>query len=200
MLQAIAIRRNHQGPTVRKPVWAPASTRPVPPGALVLGSTTDFEELFEPLYPDISTHLWLIEGARFATPPSWEESCDDALDRPCGPELDEYLRYRAAGSDDRDPEALWVALPGFVPRYARYLDDDWCQLAGVAGWSGDPHDLLRLAASEQVALWRLPMVEVWFRNVDAACWQVASRRAGLIERVVEWLAPRADLRIEALQL
>jgi len=199
-VQAIAIKRNHSGPTVRKPVWAAHVAQPIPPGALVLSSSSDFEEFFEPLYADISSHLWLIEGAKFAPPPTWEDSYDEVLDRPRGREIDEYFGYRAAVQDDHDPDALWVALSGFVPRYARYLCDDWCQLAGVAGWSGDLRDLLGLAEREQTALWRLPMVEVWFSNIDAAFWQLASRRAGLIDRVVDRLARRADVRIERLDL
>ncbi len=200
MVQAIKVSRNHHGPTVRKSIWAPAVNEPTPSGALVLSTASDFEEFFEPLYSEMSSYHWLIQGALFATPPVWEQSYDEVLDRPRGPEIDEYFAYQVEVTDRNHPDLLWVARPGFVPRYARYLVDDWCQLAGVAAWSGDAKDLLRLAEAEQIALWQLPMVEVWFKNVDAALWQFASKRAGLIERVAANLAQRADIRVEQFDL
>jgi len=200
MVQAITLRRNHAGPRVRKPVWAPAVNDSTPPGALVLSTGSDFEEFFEPLYSEISSYHWLIEGAQFSTPPAWERSHDKVLDRPRGPEIDEYFAYQVAAKDGNRPDWLWLARPGFVPRYAKYLVDDWCQIAGVTAWAGDAQALLRLADAEQVALWRLPMVEVWFQNVDAALWQFASKRSGLIERLAAHLAHRGDVRIEQLDL
>ena len=110
------------------------------------------------------------------------------------------VSYTVSVRDAESPGDLWLAKPGFVARYSRYLADDWCQLAGVRTWAGDPGQLLERAESEQVALWRLPEVEVWFQNVDAALWRFAAREPALVRRTTDHLSSRSDLRVSRLRL
>ena len=107
------------------------------------------------------------------------------------------MTWNVIGRAGRRP-TLWVAAAGFLPRYAKYLHDDWCQIAGVRAPVADPAALLRLAGAHQGDLRRMPGVEVYFENVDAAFWRFCANDPALLELIAAHLKSRSDVRIRAL--
>lgn len=161
-------------------------------------SRTDLDAFFGPVLPMLAGYAWVLEGALCRWPEDADEWYDQELDLPRGRQADAFFEYRQAVLQPESPWALWLALPGFLPRYGKYLVDDSCQIAGVPAPVSDPVGLLHLAKASEVDLRRLPGVEVYFENVDAAFWRFFSTRHDLIDTVIDHVRAEPGLRLTEL--
>ena len=161
-------------------------------------SRTDFEDFFSCLYPSLQESAWFLENAMIAPPAEWEERSDSVLDRPRGPEWDEFFGFIVAVADPEGASSLRLMSAGFVPRYGRYLVDDWCELAALPSALATPATLAAAAGRAPGTLWQLPFIEASFHNVDAAFWEFRAHDASLVLAVQHHLAGRRDVRIDPL--
>src|SRR5262245_35237379 len=130
---------------------------------------TDFTRFFGAVLEAFDSCAWLVRGAIFALPPEWELGYDVQRDRPIGPEWDKFLGYALAVEDSRKVSTLSLQAPGFLQHYARYLVDDWCELAAIPRDAATSELVHR--AAKCAHLCELPAVIAYFANVDGAFWE-----------------------------
>ena len=158
--------------------------------------TSDFMRYFASILPTLRPYAWLISEAMFGLPPEWEQGYDSVRDRPMGPEWDRFLGYSIAVLDSNSPWTLSLQAPGFVEEYAKFLVDDWCDIAAVPVGVASP-ELLQEAAGD--LLWRLPEVVVCFSNIDAGPWEFRAREETMVNGLRKTLARRADVETVELE-
>ena len=182
-MKGIRVCRQHRGPIVRRrggatSIVAPLGAAHDTPAPLVLDTLTDFEEFFSSLYPAIARLPWLIVGALFSFPEEREADF--------GAEV-------IAGYQD----CCYVG-PGFVERWARYLNDDWCTIVGLEDTLADPDALVRANAGQakEALLSLVPEPVVAFCCVDGVLWELYARDGGVVDAVRERLSSRLELRLD----
>ena len=159
--------------------------------------TTDFVRYFAGALPTLQPYAWLISAAIFSLPPDWEQGYDTVRDRPTGPEWDRFLGYRIAVLDSNSPWTLSLQAPGFVHEYAKFLVDDWCDIAAVPVEVANPELLQAAAGCDH--LWRLPEVVACFSNIDAGPWEFRAREDAMVNDLRKILGRRADVEIVELE-
>jgi len=196
-MRGLSVRRKHRGPVVRR---VPGNSDPLEltDDVLLLDQLTDFDEFFAPIYPDVRTLPWLIDGAEFYLPKEWDHQFDTMLDRYRGPEIDSFFAEHIATQDQRT-----VVVPGFVERYGKYLMDDWCDIIGLAEAPTDPEEFLRTLPDGPWARFLptlRPQVEVAFFCIDGARWEVFAHSQEFLSAVRDHLSPRKDVQIREMSL
>jgi hypothetical protein len=157
---------------------------------------TDFVRFFGGALAAFESCAWLVRGAIFALPPEWELGYDVERDRPLGPEWDKFLGYAVAVEDARNPSTLSLQAPGFLQQYARYLVDDWCDIAAVPHDAATPQLVQR--ATKYAHLYELPEVVACFSNIDAGAWEFRATDERVVADLQMKLRERPDVDLRAL--
>jgi hypothetical protein len=160
---------------------------------LELETLTDFPEFFGSVLRHFEGHHWLCSGLLFAVPESWNRAFDEEQDRYIGPEWERFYGMQLATLD-----RSFVAAPGFLQAYARYLSDDWCEVFALSELPAEPAELLKsLATAKSPARFMRdhPRVTAGFCCVDGMFWEFLSRDPELLGTVKDSLGDRSDLSI-----
>ncbi|WP_165244312.1 hypothetical protein [Paludisphaera soli] len=138
-----------------------------------------FVKLFRPIRQDLDRLAWCFEG------PPWMGALS-------GFDYSVFLRPE----DGDDNAYLW--RPGSLFRYAdRFVEQDICL------WAIEPtrEDPLRVASLYHKASWKTcddvirEHARVWLIYTDSSCWEIYSRKPGLLDRVREGLDGKPSVEV-----
>lgn len=147
----------------------------------------DFDLFFSPVLERLESLHWFVSGASFTTPEEWDRVFDETQDRYRGPELDELDGhiYAEIGT------GVFLARPGFLPKYSRYLIDDWCEIIGLEGPVDDVGGFTasygrETSYEERIAALE-PAASACFFCIDGVYWEFFSVDAHLVDTVRDWV-------------
>jgi hypothetical protein len=127
-----------------------------------------FETFFGPILPRLAAFHWLYDEFPFA---GWEDD-DPEFMRLCDARCDEgYL----------PPDTL-------LPKFARYVINDWADLYGFA--QRPPEDVRRRLGARRQAdyRWLSGIVDICFFNVDGAYWEIYAADDRILNEVAAHVA------------
>lgn len=155
---------------------SPGSRRP----AAVPAGMSAFAFFFAPILPELASAYWLYESFPFRT---WADDSD-------------YMRL----VDTVPGEHGCITPDTFLPRYARFVADDWASLFGFSRAPSSAEFLSHFVANPRDYTFISERVDLCFFNVDGAWWEFYSQQQEPLDLVAEYASTLSDVRVEAWTL
>jgi len=133
-------------------------------------ATTDFPSFFGPVLAAMISEYWVLVGTEWGIPSGWSEKE--------GMSYEDYVLEQRG--DDRD---WFVARPGFMGKFSRFLMDDWCDIFAVAP---PPRSLAWYEEHLVTEFERKSKnfdedVMAWFSCIDGAFWEAFLKDERLLD-------------------
>jgi len=158
-----------------------------------------FGDFFGPLLPHFTEHHWLCSDVLFSLPDTWKVTFDRSLGR-CtgGPEWQQF-----SGMTLAKVRTSFIAAPGFLQAYARFMYGKWGGVIALSQRPSDPKGLLESLCTfhglESLVAAHKDFAAV-FCCYDGWLWAFYSRDRALVEVAHGYLSTRSDVRVEPASL
>lgn len=132
---------------------------------------TDFVNNFSCIFEKIDELYWYIPSLIFTLPEKWNYGKyipeEDIYNNK---EWKHFMGFFIKHDEDRTFKNM-IVKPGFLNQFSKYFVDDWCDIYGFS------FDCLEMILNKKEiddkfikSLFKKSLIQVYFRNVDAAYW------------------------------
>ena len=160
-------------------------------------SRSDFDIIFNKIYPVIDNYRWIISGTPMLQfPETWftEAWYDKEHDIDRSPQLDEHESYIINTKND-----FMLVKEGYISRYFKYIIDNWIYIYALPrsfiDLNGFIKSYLEFTTEKDRNHWLAQEVDICISNIDGIFWEFYSKDKDLLTILSNNTKGNADFKI-----